>query len=157
MIRNLEEFTVTRNRVAKFERLLGALRQTARPEEWPALSSGYRLEIGRMQGETGLPPPRSEEYAMNHWLQQHRTDILSLAAQHGARNVRVFGSIARDEAEENSDVDLLIEMEEGRSLLDIAILKVDLEERLHRSFDIVTEPALHWFIRDRVLREAESL
>jgi hypothetical protein len=47
MIRNLEEFTVTRNRVTKFERLLEALRQTARPEEWPALSSGYRLEIGR--------------------------------------------------------------------------------------------------------------
>lgn len=94
---------------------------------------------------------------MNRWLEQHRSDILSLAAQHGARNVRVFGSMARDEAAEDSDVDLLIEMEEGRSLLDIAILKVDLEERLHRSFDIVTEPALHWFIRDRVLREAESL
>jgi hypothetical protein len=51
MIRNLEEFTVTRNRVTKFERLLAALRQTARPDEWASLSSGYRTEIERMQGE----------------------------------------------------------------------------------------------------------
>jgi len=51
MIRNHEELTVTRERVAKFEKLLEALRQTARKEEWPSLSSGYRLEIERMQGE----------------------------------------------------------------------------------------------------------
>jgi len=51
MIRNDEELAVTRERVAKFERLLEDLRKTARPEEWPALSSGYRLEIERMQGE----------------------------------------------------------------------------------------------------------
>ncbi|MGD0947396.1 MAG: nucleotidyltransferase family protein [Candidatus Binatia bacterium] len=94
---------------------------------------------------------------MNRWLQQHRDEILALAAQHGARNVRVFGSMAREDAQTESDVDLLIEMEEGRSLLDLATLKVDLEERLDRSFDIVTEPALHWFIRDRVLKEAEPL
>ncbi len=62
MIRNREELTVTRERVAKFEALLEALRQTARPEEWPSLSSGYRLEIERMQGEIldylveGTPP-----------------------------------------------------------------------------------------------------
>jgi hypothetical protein len=51
MIRNDEELAVTRERVARFERLLEELRGTARPEEWPALSSGYRLEIERMQGE----------------------------------------------------------------------------------------------------------
>lgn len=51
MIRNDQELTVTRARVARLERLLEDLRKTARPEEWPALSSGYRLEIERMQGE----------------------------------------------------------------------------------------------------------
>jgi len=51
MIRNDKELAVTRERVATFERMLEELRKTARPEEWPALSSGYRLEIERMQGE----------------------------------------------------------------------------------------------------------
>jgi hypothetical protein len=51
MIRTTEELAATRERVATLERILGALRQTARPEEWDALSSGYRLEIERMQGE----------------------------------------------------------------------------------------------------------
>ena len=51
MIRNDHELAVTRERVASMEKLLEALRKTARPEEWPALSSGYRLEIERMQGE----------------------------------------------------------------------------------------------------------
>jgi hypothetical protein len=51
VIRNVQELTVTRERVAKLEEILEALRDTTRPEEWPALSSGYRLEIERMQGE----------------------------------------------------------------------------------------------------------
>lgn len=51
MIRNDQELAVARERVARLERLLENLRKTARPEEWPALSSGYRLEIERMQGE----------------------------------------------------------------------------------------------------------
>jgi hypothetical protein len=64
MIRNDQELAVMRERVAKFEKLLEALRQSARPEEWPAISSGYRLEIERMQGEildylVQAPPARS--------------------------------------------------------------------------------------------------
>lgn len=51
MIRNDKELATARDRVAKLERLLEDLRGTARPEEWPALSSGYRLEIERVQGE----------------------------------------------------------------------------------------------------------
>lgn len=51
MIENARELAVTRERLAKLEHVLEALRDTARPEEWPALSSGYRLEIERMQGE----------------------------------------------------------------------------------------------------------
>ena len=64
MIRNDQELAVMRERVAKLEKLLEALRQSARPEEWPSLSSGYRLEIERMQGEildylVQAPPARS--------------------------------------------------------------------------------------------------
>ena len=65
MIRNDREFAVMRERVTKFEKLLETLRNTARPEEWPGLSSGYRLEIERMQGEIlgylvqGAPEPRA--------------------------------------------------------------------------------------------------
>jgi hypothetical protein len=64
MITNDQELAVTRERVVTFEKLLEALRQTARPEEWDALSSGYRLEIERMQGEildylVQAPPARA--------------------------------------------------------------------------------------------------
>lgn len=61
-------------------------------------------------------------------LKEKREEILRIAAKHGARNVRVFGSVARGEAGEGSDVDLLVEFEPGRSLLDQAILVADLEE-----------------------------
>ncbi len=65
--------------------------------------------------------------------------------------------MARNEAREDSDVDLLVEFEPGRSLLDQVDLRLDLQEQLHRQFDIVTEPGLHWFIRDRILKEAIPL
>jgi hypothetical protein len=66
VIRNDQELAVVRERVAKMEGLLESLRKTARPEEWPALSSGYRLEIERMQGEIldylveGAPEPQAD-------------------------------------------------------------------------------------------------
>jgi len=90
-------------------------------------------------------------------LQVKREAILNLAAQHGARNVRVFGSVARGEAGPESDVDFLIEMEEGRSLLDLVAFWQDLEELLGRKVDVVERTGLHWYIRDKVLKEALPL
>lgn len=90
-------------------------------------------------------------------LDQKRGEILRLAAQRGARNVRVFGSVARGEASAQSDIDFLVEMEPGRSLLDLGGLLMDLQDLLGRKVDVVTEKALHWYIRDRVLREAIPL
>ena len=90
-------------------------------------------------------------------LKAKRQEILQLAAQYGARSIRVFGSIARGEATSESDVDFLVEMEEGRSLLDVGGLLADLETLLGRKVDIVEPEGLHWYIRDRVLREAVSL
>ena len=90
-------------------------------------------------------------------LKARRERILGIAARHGARNVRVFGSVARGDARPDSDVDFLVEMDEGRSLLDHVGLVQDLEDYLGRKVDVVSERALHWFIRDRVLAEAVPL
>ncbi len=84
---------------------------------------------------------------LNNLLKSHREEILSIAAKHGARNVRIFGSVARGEAGENSDIDLLVELDQGRSLLDLAGLVVDLEELLERKVDVVTEQGLYWLLR----------
>lgn len=90
-------------------------------------------------------------------LKSRREEILSIAARHGARNVRIFGSVARGEAGENSDIDLLVELEQGRSLLDLAGLAVDLEDLLDRKVDVVTEQGLYWLLRRRILKEARPL
>jgi len=90
-------------------------------------------------------------------LKDRREEILRIAAKHGARNVRVFGSLARGQADEQSDVDFLVEMEPGRTLLDMGGLLMDLRELLGRDVDVVTERTLKPRVRTRVLREAVAL
>lgn len=86
-----------------------------------------------------------------------RDDIDRIAAAHGARNVRVFGSVGRGESGDSSDLDLLVDMAEGRSLFDLVALGADLEEALGVDVDVVTEKSLSPYLRDRVLAEAVSL
>ena len=88
---------------------------------------------------------------------EQREEILRLAERRGARSVRVFGSVARGEAKEGSDLDLLVEWEPGRDLLDHAGLVQDLEELLGVKVHVGTEKSLHWYVRDRILREATPL
>jgi hypothetical protein len=90
-------------------------------------------------------------------LKEHREEILRIAAKHGASNVRIFGSVARGQARPDSDLDVLVDMEEERSLFDMGGLLVDLETLLGCKVDVVTVPGLKRRIRDRVLREAVSL
>ncbi len=90
-------------------------------------------------------------------LQKYRAEILDVAVRHGARDVRVFGSLARGEGSEGSDLDLLVKLGEGRSLLDLVGLKQDLEDLLHRPVDVVTEKALSPYLREQVLSEAIPL
>ena len=90
-------------------------------------------------------------------IRTKREEILRIAARYGARNVRVFGSAARGESKPDSDIDILVEWEAGRSLLDHVALMQDLEDLLGMKVDIVTRDALHRFIRDQVLAEAKPL
>ena len=90
-------------------------------------------------------------------LQKRRNDILRIAAQHGARNLRVFGSVARGDDRAHSDVDLLVDMDPDRSLLDVLGLGQDLEELLDRRVDVLTGASLHPALRDRMLAESRPL
>jgi hypothetical protein len=87
-------------------------------------------------------------------VKEKREDILSLATKYGAHNVRVFGSLARGEADEQSDIDFLVEMGSGRSLLDLGGLQAELEALFGCPVDVVTEKGLKARIRGRVLAEA---
>ena len=90
-------------------------------------------------------------------LKENRQDILRIAKKHGARNIRLFGSVARGEDDEQSDIDFLVEMEPDRSLLDRAALQLELQELLGRNVDVVSERGIKPRIRDRVLQEATTL
>jgi len=90
-------------------------------------------------------------------LKEKRQDILQVAERHGAYNVRVFGSVVHGEAGPDSDVDLLVEVRPVHSSWFPAGLIADLENLLGRKVDVVTQEALHWYIRDRVLKEAVPL
>jgi uncharacterized protein len=90
-------------------------------------------------------------------IDRNREEILRIAARHGARNVRVFGSIARGEDRADSDVDLLVEMEDERSLLDLVGLEQDLEELLQRKVDVLTDESIHPAIRARITADARTL
>jgi predicted nucleotidyltransferase len=87
-------------------------------------------------------------------LRHRREELAALAARHGARALRIFGSVARGDADSRSDVDFLVDFEPGRSLFDQADLLVALEDLLGVRVDVVTEAALRRRVRERVLREA---
>jgi predicted nucleotidyltransferase len=83
-----------------------------------------------------------------------KEQILDLAAKYGASNIRVFGSVARGTADEKSDVDFLVNLAPGRSLLDLGGLLYELQKLLGRNVDVITPDGLRPRIRDRVLKEA---
>jgi uncharacterized protein len=84
-------------------------------------------------------------------------EVLRVAHRHGATAVRVFGSWARGEQTERSDLDLLVDLEAGRSLLDLVAIKQELEDLLHCPVDVVTERSLSPVLRERILAEAIPL
>ena len=90
-------------------------------------------------------------------LKVHREQILEIARKHGAYNLRVFGSVARGEANEQSDLDFLVEVGAVHSAWFPAGLVADLEDLLGVPVDVVTKDGLHWYIKEKVLEEAHPL
>lgn len=90
-------------------------------------------------------------------LRTHRKEIINLAQRRGAHNLRIFGSLARGEATAQSDIDLLVDLEPGRTIFDLGGLLVDLQKLLNCPVDIVTEKGLRPRIRQQVLAEAIPL
>lgn len=90
-------------------------------------------------------------------LKAKRHDIFQLAAQHGAHHVRVFGSVARGDAGPTSDIDLLVQMDQGRSLLDLIELSQELESVLQCKVDILTDEGLSPYLKERIHAEAIPL
>ena len=100
---------------------------------------------------------RPTRMGLDRILAKHRSDILKIAAKYGAENVRVFGSMARGDERPDSDLDLLVVFQNGRTLMDHSGLIVDLQDLLGRKVDVTSERALHWYIRDRILDEAIAI
>ena len=98
-----------------------------------------------------------DEMKVEKLIQDKRDDILRISRQHGARSVRLFGSFARSAPTEASDLDILVEMEPTRSLLDLIAIKQDLEDLLGFKVDVVTESSLSPYIRKDILKEAVNL
>ena len=115
------------------------------------------LRLNGVQEKLLRPGQRKKGMDIKELLRAKREEILRTAAKHGARNVRIFGSVARGEADEESDIDLLVEMEPTRSLLDHAALWLELQEVLGRKVDVVSDRGIKPRIRERVLREAVPL
>lgn len=90
-------------------------------------------------------------------LQEKRDIILGIANKHGIKNVQVFGSVARLEDNSASDIDLLVEFENGRSLFDLIRFKQEVEDLLNTKVDVVTENAIHWSMKKDVLNGAVQL
>ena len=90
-------------------------------------------------------------------VSERRADILRIAMAHGATRIRIFGSVAHGTATADSDLDLLIDLEPGRHLLDLVAFKQDLEDLLGRAVHVVTKDAISPYIRDAILRDATPL
>ncbi|MDC3411999.1 nucleotidyltransferase family protein [Aquibacillus sp. 3ASR75-11] len=94
---------------------------------------------------------------INDVLQEKRDIILKSAGQHGIHNVRIFGSVSRLEDGPSSDLDLLVDFEEGRSLFDLIRFKQEVEDIINTRVDVVTENSIHWSMKEEVLSGAIQL
>lgn len=124
------------------------------PDEAQSVIAAHILEeITQQERHATIAQP----LYLNKLLQEKRENILRIAAKYGASNIRIFGSVARGEADEKSDIDLLVDLEQGRSLFDLGGLLMDLQDLLGRKVDVVTERGLHPRMREQILKEAISL
>ncbi|MCX6669328.1 MAG: nucleotidyltransferase family protein [Methanothrix sp.] len=90
-------------------------------------------------------------------IQEIKENIIAILRKHEVKRASLFGSVVRGEASEDSDVDLLVEFEGRKSLLDLIGLKLDLEDRFHRKFDVLTYDSLHPLLKERILKEQVAI
>ena len=95
--------------------------------------------------------------SLKELTQRHREGILSIAHKNGAVKIRLFGSAVRGADRPGSDLDVLVDLEQGRTLLDIVAIKQDLEDLLHVPVDVVTERSVSPYMREEILRQAAAL
>jgi hypothetical protein len=126
--------------------------------EWTARAMSTLRGLARVL-TTSTPEgfPATERRDIARWVEENREAILRIAERHGAMNVRIFGSVARNAATATSDLDLLVDPGPNRSPFFPGGLIADLERHLGLRVDVLTENALHWYIRERVVREAVPL
>ncbi len=132
-------------------------------QDLPALEPGIDAALAekdaRLEKESSAPIVRGRNTTadLQQLVEANREAILRIAARYGASNVRIFGSVARGEADTESDIDLLVDMESERTLLDYAELLIDLQTLLGRKLDVITEQGLNDRMRERILKEAVKL
>jgi len=114
-------------------------------------------ELKRIIEKTSKNKPEYGKEKMDDIVEKHRQQILTLAKKNGICNVRVFGSMARNEANPDSDLDLLVELEEGSTGFALGGFLHDVSNLVHRKVDVVTEKSLHPSLREKVLHEANAL
>lgn len=90
-------------------------------------------------------------------VKANREAIIKAADKHGVTNVRLFGSVARGNAGPDSDIDILVDLEPGRNLFDLGGFLMDIQDILGRQVHVVTEGSVHWYIKNRILQEAQPL
>ncbi|HST33328.1 MAG TPA: nucleotidyltransferase family protein [Solirubrobacteraceae bacterium] len=142
-----------RDRDRALDRVTAAYERTASQAQMRLSDGGIVLAGGNVM----LGMSTAEAPIDLHGLRGRRDEILGYAANHGARNVRVFGSTARGETRNGSDVDLLVEMDPGRSLLDLVGLWQDLEDLLGAHVDVLSDGGVSPHLRERIYAEAVPL
>ena len=90
-------------------------------------------------------------------IKERAPAVYSVAARHGARNIRIFGSLVRGEDGKDSDVDMLVDMDDDRSLLDLVAVERELSKLLNRKVDVVVDGGISPYLRDRICAEAIPL
>ena len=104
-----------------------------------------------------MPEASPQDRPLSQRLQSAREQVLAVAHRHGARNLRIYGSVARGQDRSGSDLDLLVDLERGCSLLEVIALRLELEALLQCQVDLAEVHQLHPLIRDQVLAEAMAL
>jgi uncharacterized protein len=104
-----------------------------------------------------MAAPLTQENSLSQRLKAAREQVLAVARRHGACNLRIYGSVARGQDRPGSDLDLLVDLEQGCSLLEVIALRQELEALLNCQVDLAEAHQLHPFIRDQIIAQATAL